>query len=246
MEIKLKPYESLAGIKIFDGIDEKTNLPYCQPNYNVKQIYQIGENKYNGKIQLCENGFHFSLDISAAGDYKSLFSDHIDKKYPNALMIKPVYYVTAKDKILSEEYEKFGCFRHKYVTNNLTIGRQFYVNEIMFHVLNYIVFGFTYSSLDKPVLSTHEIDFSTTNQPYYFNRCLIQTFAKDVTIDRIPDYHNHTIISRVDSLLTVRNKTKYTQYVNRYGYTEQYITPVPRYSTVEFKRLDKFGKVIKK
>lgn len=246
MEIKLKPYESLTGIKIFDGIDEKTGNPYCKPG-NIKQIYDTSnENVYDGEIELCKAGFHFSLDIFAASDYKYIFRCNLGKKYPNALIMNPIYCVIAKDKILSEEYEKIGCFRHKYVTNNLTIGRQLYINEIMFHILNYIVFGFTYSSLDKPVLSTHEIDFSTTNQPYYFERCLIQTFAKDVTIDRIPDHHNHTIFSRFDRLLTVRNKTKYTQYVNRYSYREQYITPIPRYSTVEFKHFDKIGKLVKK
>lgn len=243
MEIKLKPYEFLTGIKIFDGIDEKTGNPYCKPG-NIKQIYDTSnENIYDGEIELCKAGFHFSLDMSAAGDYKLLFNDHVDKKYPNAVMISPVFYVTAKDKILCEEYENFGCFRHKYVTNNLNVCKQFYNNEIMFHVLNYIVFSFPHSVLDKPEMSTHEI-YSTTNQPYYFNRCLIQTFAKDVTIDRIPDTHNHTIFSNISNSLTVRNKTKYTQYVNRYGYVEQYITPVPRYSTIKFEPFDKIGKKV--
>ena len=38
MKIKLKPGDVLQGIKIFDGIDKKTNLPYCQPD-SYKQIY---------------------------------------------------------------------------------------------------------------------------------------------------------------------------------------------------------------
>lgn len=79
MEIKLYKNESLSGVKIFDGIDEKTNLPYCQPNNNNKQIYQLGENKYNGKLELCETGFHFCLDLASASDYKYLFKHMLIK-----------------------------------------------------------------------------------------------------------------------------------------------------------------------
>jgi len=243
MEIKLKPGEVLRGIKIFDGIDKKTKLPYCQPDKN-KQIYQLGENKYDGKIGVCRAGFHFCLDLASASDYKYLFKSHVVKKYPNAVIISPVFYVTAKDEIQSDEYERKidGVFTCKYVTNNLNVCRQLNYSEIMYCALEQSISSFPHSLLNKPEISTHEINL-LSNQPYYFNRCLIQTFAKDVTIDRIPNDYNHTIFSNTSNLLTVRNKTKYTQYVNRYD-CAQYITPVPRYSTVEFKQFDKFGKIV--
>lgn len=248
MEIKLKPGEVLQGIKIFDGIDKKTNLPYCQPDHKNKQIYQLGENKYDGKIKLCENGFHFCLDLASASDYKQLFRDHVDKKYPNALMISPVYYVAAKDKILFEEYEKCGMFSCKYVTNNLKIGRQIYIDEIIHYNLHHYMHTYAYALLDKPEMLTHEISIGSGILPYYSYRYLIQTDASNVTIDSIPgccgECHNYTIFSNPNSILTITNKTKYVHYVNRYYGCEQYITPVPRYSTVEFKQLDKIGKIV--
>ena len=239
MEIKLKSGEVLQGIKIFDGIDKKTNLPYCQPG-DIKQIYQLGENKYDGKIEFCKAGFHFCLDLASASDYKYLFKTHVDEKYPNAVMISPVFYVTAKDKIQLYEYErcKNGVFTCKYVTNNLTIGRQLNYGEVMYWALEQSVFSFPHSLLDKPEISTHEVtDYSV--------KPLVQTRARKVTIDTAFIGKHYTIFSNTSNLLTVTNKTKLVQYVNRYG-GEQYITPVPRYSTVEFKQLDKFGKIVKK
>lgn len=239
MEIKLKPYESLTGIKIFDGIDEKTGNPYCKPG-NIKQIYDTSnENVYDGEIELCKAGFHFSLDIFAASDYKYIFRCNLGKKYPNALIMNPIYCVVARDKILSEEYERFGGFRCKYITNNLTIGNPLFCNEILHYITNCPVSEYAYSLLNasKSEVYTHEIQHS--------NRCLIQSGAKDVIIDTQNEYHNYTIFSNSYNPLTVKNKTKYTHYVNRYVTCEQYITPVPRYSTVEFKPFDKIGKVIK-
>lgn len=239
MEIKLNPYESLTGIKIFDGIDEKTGNPYCKPG-NIKQIYDTSnENVYDGEIELCKAGFHFSLDIFAASDYKYIFRCNLGKKYPNALIMNPIYCVVARDKILSEEYERFGGFRCKYITNNLTIGNPLFCNEILHYITNCPVSEYAYSLLNasKSEVYTHEIQHS--------NRCLIQSGAKDVIIDTQNEYHNYTIFSNSYNPLTVKNKTKYTHYVNRYVTCEQYITPIPRYSTVEFKPFDKIGKVIK-
>ena len=238
MEIKLKPYESLTGIKIFDGIDEKTNLPYCQPG-DIKQIYDISnENVYDGEIKLRKAGFHFCLDIASANDYKNIFRYNLGKKYPNALIMNPIHYVIAKDKILSEEYERFGGFRCIYITNNLTIGKPLFCNEILHYITNCPVSGCEYSLLDvsKSEVYTHEIQHT--------NKCLIQSGAKDVIIDT--QNMNYTIFSNSYNPLTVKNKTKYTQYVNRYRSCNQYITPVPRYSTVEFKPFDKIGKIVKK
>lgn len=239
MEIKLDENDCLFGIKIFDGIDKKTNLPYCQYDNN-KQIYQLGENKYNGKIGLCKAGFHFCLDLASASDYKYLFKTHVDKKYPNAVIISPVFYVTAKDKIQSNEYKRSinGVFTCKYVTNNLTVDRQLNYSEVLYCALEQSIFSFPHSLLDKPEISTHEVtDYSV--------KPLVQTQARKVIIDTAFIGKHYTIFSNTSNLLTVTNKTKLVQYVNRYG-SEQYITPVPRYSTVEFKQLDKFGKIVKK
>lgn len=238
MEIKLKPYESLTGIKIFDGIDEKTGNPYCKPG-NIKQIYDTSnENIYDGEIELCEAGFHFCLDVASASDFKNIFRYNLGKKYPNALIMNPIYYVIAKDKILSGEYERFGSFRCIYNTNNLTIGKPLFCNEILHYITNCPVSSCAYSLLDvsKSEVYTHEIQHT--------NKCLIQSGAKDVIIDT--QNMNYTIFSNSYNSLTVKNKTKYTQYVNRYCRCEQYITPVPRYSTVEFKPFDKIGKIVKK
>ena len=240
MEIKLKPSEVLQGIKIFDGIDKKTNLPYCQPDKN-KQKYQLGENKYDGKIEFCKAGFHFCLDLASASDYKYLFKTHVDKKYPNAVMISPVFYVTAKDKIQLNEYERTinGVFTCKYITNNLTLDRQLGCGEIMYWALEQSVFSFPHSLLDKPEISTHEVtDYSV--------KSLVQTYARKVIIDTTFIGKHYTIFSNTNNLLTVTNKTKLVQYVNRYDGCDQYITPVPRYSTVEFKQCDKIGKLVKK
>lgn len=238
MEIKLKSGEVLQGIKIFDGIDKKTNLPYCQPG-DIKQIYDISnENVYDGEIKLRKAGFHFCLDVASANDSKNIFRYNLGKKYPNALIMNPIHYVIAKDKILSEEYERFGGFRCIYITNNLTIGKPLFCNEILHYITNCPVSGCEYSLLDasKSEVYTHEIQHT--------NKCLIQSGAKDVIIDT--QNMDYTIFSNSYNPLIVKNKTKYTQYINRYRRCEQYITPVPRYSTVEFKPFDKIGKIVKK
>lgn len=245
MFAKLGKYSSLSGVKIFDGIDKKTNLPYCQPyGYDTRQVYKISnDNIFDGEIQLCKNGFHFCLDIYSASDFKNLFRSNVGKKYPNAVIMNPVFKVTAFDKVLFDEHESYGMYRCKFVTNHLRVYKQFSCESILYYAQLFPITGFAYSLLDKSTISTHELASDNAN---YFNRCLIQTAAKDVTIDTIPDYKHYTIFSYSGDILTVKNKTKYTHYVNRYCNTKQYIIPIPRYSTVEFKQCDIIGKLVKK
>lgn len=77
MEIKLDKNESLYGIKIFDGVDKETGKPYCQPaDADSKKIYETSGivNYYDGDIIPCKSGFHFSMTLQDAFDYKDLFS----------------------------------------------------------------------------------------------------------------------------------------------------------------------------
>lgn len=154
-------------------------------------------------------------------------------------MMSPVFYVIAKDKIQLNEYERSinGVFTCKYVTNNLTVGRQLNYGEVMYWALEQSVFSFPHSLLDKPEMSTHEVTDHSVKP-------LVQTLARKVTIDTTFIGKHYTIFSNTINLLTVTNKTKLVQYVNRYVGCEQYITPVPRYSTVEFKQCDKIGKIV--
>lgn len=233
MEIKLKPGEILQGVKIFDGIDKKTNLPYCQPDNNNKQIYQKGENNYDGKIEICRKGFHFSMSIGEACDYKPIISLQSSR---NVVIINPVFEVYATGKVISETYSRYGGFSHKFVTDCLYLDRQFSNNVILTYlVTNHLCYIKTFTDIS---VSTSSTSGST--------KCLYQGNAKEITIDSLPSDKNFTIFSDYKDKLTVKNKTKYAHYVNRCCRYEQYITPVPRYSTVEFKPFDKIGKLVKK
>lgn len=234
MEIKLYKNESLPGVKIFDGIDKKTNLPYCQPD-NYKQIYQKGENKYDGEIEICKKGFHFSMSIGEAYDYKPIISLQSSR---NAVIINPVFEVYATGKVISETHNRYGGFGQKFVTNCLYLDRQFSNNEILIYlVANHLCHIKIFTDTDTNV-STSSIPDSI--------KCLYQGNAKEITIDSLPSDKNFTIFSDYKDKLIVKNKTKYTHYVNRYEDKFQHIEVIPRYSTVEFKQLDKFGKLVKK
>lgn len=230
MEIKLKPGEILQGVKIFDGIDKKTNLPYCQPDNNNKQIYQKGENNYDGKIEICRKGFHFSMSIGEACDYKSIISLQSSR---NVILINPVFEVYTTGKVISETYSRYGGFSQKFVTDCLYLDRQFSNSVILTYLItNHLCHIKTFTDTN---VSTSSISGST--------KCLYQGNAKEITIDSLPSDKNFTIFSEYKDKLIIKNKTKYTHYVNRCCGCKQYITPVPRYSTVEFTPFDKIGKL---
>ena len=231
MEIKLDENEYLPGVKIFDGIDKKTNLPYCKPD-DYKQIYQKGENVYDGEIEICRKGFHFSMSIGEAYDYKPIISLQSSR---NVIIINPVFEVYATGKVISETYNRYGGFGQKFVTDCLYLDRQFSNSEILTYLLtNRLCHIKTFTDTN---VSTSSTSGST--------KCLYQGNAKEITINSLPSDKNFTIFSNSYNPLIVKNKTKYTQYVNRYYGYEQYIIPIPRYSTVEFKQLDKIGKKLK-
>lgn len=242
MEIKLDKNESLYGVKIFDGIDKETGKPYCQPTINAdsKKIYETGGivNYYDGDIIPCKSGFHFSMTLQDAFDYKDLFSLNKNKKYPKAMIIHPVYNVSAVGKIKAEMYWRNDENKQKYVTNKLKLVLQFGCEEIIKYAIQHGMIN-SYAVLNKPI--------STTSHQDANNKILFQQSCNFfVTIDNIALVdNNYTIFSNLFKELTVENRTDYTHYVNRYGYTDQYITPVPRHTTIEFKQLDKIGKAIK-
>ena len=242
MEIKLYKNESLYGVKIFDGIDKETGKPYCQPAIDAdsKKIYETGGivNYYDGNIIPCKSGFHFSMTLQDAFDYKDLFSLYKNKKYPKAMIIHPVYNVAAVGKIKAETYWHNGENKQKYVTNKLKLGRLFGCDEIINYSIQHGMVN-SYAVLNKPILTTSHQD---SNSKILFQ----QSGNFFVTIDNTALFgNNYTIFSNLFKELTVENKTDYTHYVNRYGYTDQYITPVPRHTTIQFEQCDKVGKVIK-
>lgn len=230
MEIKLKPYDFLTGVKIFDGIDEKTGNPYCKPD-DYKQIYQKGENVYDGEIEICRKGFHFSMSIGEAYNYKSVIGLQYSKRNANAALINPVFEVYATGKIFSETNNIYGGFGQKFVTDHLYLDRQFSNNEIITYLIaNHLCYIDTF--VDTSV--------STSSIPGN-SRCLYQGNAKEITIDSLPSVKNFTIFSNYTNKLIVKNKTKYTHYVNRFEDKFQHIEVIPRYSTVEFKQYNIFG-----
>lgn len=243
MEIKLYKNESLYGVKIFDGIDKETGKPYCQPTIDAdsKKIYETGGivNYYDGNIILCESGFHFSMTLQDAFDYKNLFSLYKNKKYPKAMIIHPVYNVAAVGKIKAETtYWHNGEIKQKYVTNKLKLGRLLGCDEIINYSIQHGMIN-SYAVLNKPISVTSHQD---SNSKILFP----QSYTFFVTIDNIALVgNNYTIFSNLFKELTVENKTEYTHYVNRYLGAEQYITPIPRHTTIQFEQCDKVGKVIK-
>lgn len=231
MEIKLKPGEILQGVKIFDGIDKRTNRPYCQPDNNNKQIYQKGENNYDDKIEICRKGFHFSMSIGEAYDYKSIISLQSSR---NAIIINPVFEVYTTGKIISETYSRYGGFGQKFVTDCLYLDRQLSNSEILTYlVTNHLCHIKTFT----------DTSVSTSSIPGYI-KCLYQGNAKEITIDSLPSDKNFTIFSDYKDKLIVKNKTKYTHYVNRYCGYEQYIIPIPRHTTIDFKQWGVIGKKV--
>lgn len=229
MKIVLDEDEYLPGVKIFDGIDKETNLPYCKPD-DYKQIYQKGENVYDGEVEICRRGFHFSMSIGEAYDYKPILN--LQSSGRNVvIIINPVFEVYATGKILSEIYNRNGGFSQKFVTDRLYVGRQFSNSEILrYLVANYSCFIKTFADTN---VSTSSISYNI--------RCLYYGNAKEITIDSFPSVKNFTIFSDYTNKLIVKNKTKYTHYVNRYEDKFQHIEAIPRYSTVEFKQYDIFG-----
>lgn len=238
MIITLPNEKTLRGVKIFDGIDEKTNLPYCQPTSSskTKYVYNIGVNTYDGEIEPCKSGFHFCMNLLDAYNYKALINAFADKKYPKAAKMNPVYRVYAKDEVLTDIGYSHRGYIQKFVTNKLVVDAPILYDWVMDYILTYNLYGIT--KLDKQEVST-----STIPDLHWF---MHQGEAKTITIDKMTWKTNFTIFSDVIHLLTVVNKTKYTQYVTRYSCYEQYITPIPRYSTVKFDQRDKIGKLVNK
>lgn len=241
MEIKLDKNESLYGIKIFDGVDKETGKPYCQPaDADSKKIYETSGivNYYDGDIIPCKSGFHFSMTLQNAFDYKDLFSLNKNKKYPKAMIIHPVYNVSAVGKIKAKTYWRNDENMQKYVTNKLKLGRLFGCDEIINYSIQHGMIN-SYAVLNKPISVTSHQD---SNSKILFP----QSYTFFVTIDNIALVgNNYTIFSNSFKELTVENKTEYTHYVNRYLGAEQYITPIPRHTTIQFEQCDKVGKVIK-
>ncbi len=241
MDIKLDKNESLLGVKIFDDVDKETGKPYCQPaDADSKKIYETSGivNYYDGDIIPCKSGFHFSMTLQDAFDYKDLFSLNKNKKYPKAIIIHPVYNVSAVGKIKAETYWRNDENKQKYVTNKLKLVLQFGCEEIIKYAIQHGMVN-SYAVLNKPISVTSHQD---SNSKILFQ----QSGNFFVTIDNIALFgDNYTIFSNSFKDLTVENKTGYTHYVNRYGYTDQYITPVPRHTTIQFEQCDKVGKVIK-
>lgn len=241
MDIKLDKNESLPGIKIFDGIDKETGKPYCQPaDADSKKIYETSGivNYYDGNIIPCERGFHFSMTLQDAFDYKDLFSLNKNKKYPKAMIMHPVYSVSAVGKIKAEIYWRNGENKQKYVTNKLKLGLQFGCEEIIKYAIQHGMIN-SYAVLNKPI--------STTSHQGSNSKILFQQSGNFfVTIDNITLVgNNYTIFSNSSKELTVENKTDYTHYVNRYVGVEQYIMPIPRHTTIDFIQWSVIGKVIK-
>ncbi len=233
MKIVLDEDEYLPGVKIFDGIDKETNLPYCNPDDN-KQIYQKGENVYDGEIEICRRGFHFSMSIGEAYNYKPVIDLQYSRRNANAALINPVFEVYATGKILSETYNIYGGFSQKFVTDHLYLDRQFSNNEIITYLIaNHLCYINTFVDTN---VSTSSIPSILGN-----SRCLYQGDAKEITIDSLPVVKNFTIFSNYTNKLIVKNKTKYTHYVNRFEDKSQHIEVIPRYSTVEFKQCNIFG-----
>ena len=241
MEIKLDKNESLYGIKIFDGVDKETGKPYCQPaDADSKKIYETSGivNYYDGDIIPCKSGFHFSMTLQDAFDYKDLFSLNKNKKYPKAMIIHPVYNVSAVGKIKAETYWRNDENKQKYVTNKLKLGLQFGCEEIIKYAIQHGMVN-SYAVLNKPISVTSHQD---SNSKILFQ----QSGNFFVTIDNIALFgDNYTIFSNSFKDLTVENKTGYTHYVNRYVGVKQYIIPIPRHTTIEFEQCDKVGKAIK-
>lgn len=241
MEIKLYKNESLSGVKIFDGIDKETGKPYCQPAIDAdsKKIYETNGivNYYDGNIIPCKNGFHFSMTLQDAFDWKDLFSLYENKKYPKAMIMHPVYKVSAVGKIKAETYWWNGENKQKYVTNKLKLGKQFGCEEIISYSIQHGMIS-SYAVLNKPISTTSHQD---SNSKILFQ----QSYNFFVTIDNIALVsNNYTIFSNSFKELTVENKTNYTHYVNRYLGEKQYIIPIPRHTTIKFEQCDKVGKKV--
>ena len=243
MEIKLYKNEYLPGVKIFDGIDKETGKPYCQPaKYDIdsKKVYETDgvTNYYDGNIALCKSGFHFSMSLQDAVQYKDLFGLCENKKYSKAMTIAPVYHVYAVGKIKAEAHLYNDECKQKYVTNQLKLDKQFNCCEIIDHAIQHGIIS-SYAVLNKPI--------STTSHQDSNSKILFQTaHVYFVTIDNNALVgNNYTIFSNSFTELTVENKTNYTHYVNRTMCNEQYIIPIPRHTTIKFEQCDKVGKVIK-
>ena len=241
----------LYGVKIFDGIGGKLNLPYCNP-YDAKYYYSLAlVNEFEGNIEMCGKGFHFGLTFKDALAYKhfvtfakSINYKHI-KKYPRAYVLAPVYNVTAMgDVILTQDTSD----NTKCVTNKLRLDSQINYHVLIADYTHYNLYSYdnvnSIESKNTPLLKLPQQTLYS-NYISYGIQCLNDTEATIVCDNKNSKFPYTTIFSSVYQTLKVINKTKYTQYVTRYSDYSQEIIPIPRHTTMEFKSQSVKGVIVK-
>ena len=219
--------ERISGVKIFDGIEN--GKLFCKPRYK-KYFYKTGSNRFYGKIKMCESGFHFCLDMESASTYKELFKQY--KKHHSGFIIAPVACVTS--------YGYKNCIAQlepklKLVTDEL------YIHSLWSNVAvidEFVDRNYSWLSYNQIIKSNNELsvyrgyDVNASiwqNFDLFFQRCK----SCSIEIDN-QKTNNSTIFSPINTALEIINKSKYTQYVNRYDHKIQTITALPRKSEVRF------------
>lgn len=232
----------LHGIKIFDGIGGKHELPYCQPNNMVDKYYysKKSTNKLADDLKICKSGFHFCLFFRDALAYKNLIisARHFDcklfRKYPKAYVIAPVYNVSAIGDVIFEQEElKYN----KFATNELNLLSMVDNLKLIKAYDYYItsqIYNQQYMNASSRVVSVDDLDYITQTND-----------NQEITIIGKSRFCRITIFSGCNQTLKVINNTKYTQYVNRYGCYSQDIIPILRHSTMEFKSQSVKGVIVK-
>lgn len=234
--------DAMYGIKIFDDMDDNNppNSAWFTPlweNAETQKFYASRENIFDGELNVTnchlnkkDKGFCFWLSLEDA--VGSTMLTRASKNFPKAMMLNFVGEIEARDDIIACQTTN-AEHTLKFMTNNLTLGKMWNYYEIIKQWLR----------IDriKPDIVNEKKSVYKSN---IYTNCIFLDFKEsakyEITISPSGNKHsgeiNHTIFSEKDSQsITVINKTKYTQYINRFTSWYQFITPVPKFSTVKLK-----------
>jgi len=249
----MKAENDVYGIKIFDGI--KNDKPYTivypsapsdESQIEIKTYFNIGRNNINhidGKIKICEHGFHFSPSYDDARHDKGSLITPLQYDF---VYIPPVYQVKApkgseidtiptfttlgrlraENKIATSDLEIISPIPYTLILHHLSRDRRvFGDDEVINHKNNTILLDNTYSQnwyfLRYDTIDIENIIFEPT---ILCNRKTNNTLFID---------HDLIEIGTRMSYIIITNKTKYTQYVNIVDRYYQYIFNIPRHSEIK-------------
>lgn len=234
--------DAMYGIKIFDDISDENpaNSAWFTPlweNAETQIFYSNRENIFDGELNVTnchlnkkDKGFCFWLSLEDA--VVNTMLTRTSKNFPKAMMLNFVGEIEARDDIIACQLTN-AEHTLKFMTNNLTLGNMWDYYKIVDQWIRI-------DRIKPDIINDKKSVFKSN----YFKNCILlndnDITKYEITISPSGNKYsgeiNHTIFSAKDNhSIIVINKTKYTQYLNRFNRWYQFITPIPKFSTVTLK-----------